>query len=364
VMEFVDGPSAHALLDRYGRLSVPDAVHIVLDVARGLEHAHSRNIVHRDIKPDNILITESGVAKLTDLGLARRTDEASHLTAARQGFGTPYYMPYEQAFDARQADGRSDIYALGATLYHLVTGEVPFTGENHMDVVDKKKEGRYAPASSVNPSVPRLLDQVLARMLAADPQDRYQTASELIVDLERSQLAGAVPSFVDLDVALRDPAVRARLAATAEPTRPDLDAPMHRKAAAGPDQWHVRFRDRSGHGHKGQATTEQIVQRLREGRLPRTAEACRHLRDGFHPLATYPEFQTALKEKKAPGPEDRTEATPRTERNGKPEPARVDVVRNVGGTPHSYPWLLLTGLGVGAAFTAAGLALVYRLFFS
>src|SRR5438067_5591546 len=120
VMEFVDGPSAHALLDRFGRLPVADAVHVVLDVARALEHAQSRNIVHRDIKPDNILITRTGVAKLADLGLAKRTDESSNLTLARQGFGTPYYMPYEQAMNARTADGRSDIYALGATLYHLL----------------------------------------------------------------------------------------------------------------------------------------------------------------------------------------------------------------------------------------------------
>ena len=105
-----------------------DAVYIILDIARGLEHVHSRNIVHRDIKPGNILIAQSGLAKLSDLGLAKRTDEASHLTAARQGFGTPYYMPYEQAINAKAADARSDIYALGATLYHLVVGEVPFTG--------------------------------------------------------------------------------------------------------------------------------------------------------------------------------------------------------------------------------------------
>jgi serine/threonine-protein kinase len=109
VLEFVDGPNALGLLEQLGRLPVGDAVHLALDVAKALEHAHSRNVIHRDIKPDNILITRSGIAKLADLGLAKRTDEASHLTAARQGFGTPYYMPYEQAVNARHADGRSDI---------------------------------------------------------------------------------------------------------------------------------------------------------------------------------------------------------------------------------------------------------------
>src|SRR5262249_5674656 len=141
VLEYVDGPSAHALLQRFGRLAVGDAVHIALDIARALEHAHSRSIVHRDIKPDNILLTQSGVAKLSDLGLAKRTDEASNLTAARQGFGTPYYMPYEQAMNAKYADGRSDIYALGATLYHLVTGEIPFSGATHLEIVEKKNIG-------------------------------------------------------------------------------------------------------------------------------------------------------------------------------------------------------------------------------
>ena len=170
VMEYVDGPSALELLQHHGRLSVGDAVHIALDIARALEHAHSRNIVHRDIKPDNILITRSGVAKLADLGLAKRTDEASHLTAARQGFGTPYYMPYEQAINAKYADGRSDIYALGATLYHLVTGEVPFPGDNHLEVVEKKNIGEFPPASAHNPEVPPALDDILAKMLARDPR--------------------------------------------------------------------------------------------------------------------------------------------------------------------------------------------------
>src|SRR5262245_50191278 len=188
VLEFVDGPSAHALLDGRGPLPVGAGVHIALDIARALEHAHSRNIVHRDIKPDNILLTASGLAKLGDLGLAKRTDEASHLTAARQGFGTTAYMPYEQAINAKYADGRSDIYALGATLYHLLTGQVPFPADNHLEVVEKKNQGAYQAASLLNAEVPPALDRILARMLARQPRDRYQTASELIIDLERSRL--------------------------------------------------------------------------------------------------------------------------------------------------------------------------------
>ena len=230
VMEYVVGPSTHALLDRLGPLPVGDVVHIALDIARALEYLHARNYVHRDIKPDNILITQAGLGKLADLGLAKRMDDASQLTATHQGFGTPYYMPYEQAISAKRADSRSDIYALGATLYHLLTGEVPFKGESPGEIAEKKLEGDFIPAHVINPEVPPLLDGILARMMARNPRDRFQTASELIVHLERSELAAALPSFVELDQALTDPLVRARLTAPSEATRPDLHTLARKKA--------------------------------------------------------------------------------------------------------------------------------------
>jgi serine/threonine-protein kinase len=211
ILEYVDGQSAHALLERSGRLSVGDVVHIGLDIARALEHAHARNVVHRDIKPDNILITRSGIAKLSDLGLAKRMDETKHLTALHQGCGTLYYMPFEQVSNARHADGRSDIYALGATLYHLVTGQVPFPGETHLEIAEKKIVGTFTPANDLNAEVPAILDRIFTKMLARDPGNRYQMASELIVDLERSKLAAALPSFADPERALHDPLVQERL---------------------------------------------------------------------------------------------------------------------------------------------------------
>ncbi len=297
VLEFVDGPTAQALLDHQGRLALGDAVHIALDVARALEHAHSRNIVHRDIKPDNILITRSGVSKLVDLGLARRTDETSHLTAARQGFGTTHYMPYEQAVNARCADGRSDIYALGATLYHLVTGSVPFPGDNHLDVVEKKNHGAFTPASKLNAAVPPVLDHILSRMLAREPRDRYQTASELIVDLERSRLAAPVPTFADPNQALQDPWVQQCLASSAEPTRLDPEMPAAATSSASKPEsngvWILRYRNPAGKLCRARASTEEIVTRLRRGRLSARVEARHADNADYHPLSFYPEFKDA-----------------------------------------------------------------------
>jgi serine/threonine-protein kinase len=354
VLEYVDGPSAHALLNRFGRLSVGDAVHIVLDIARALEHAHSRSVVHRDIKPDNILLTLSGLAKLADLGLAKRTDEASHLTAARQGFGTPYYMPYEQAMNARSADGRSDIYALGATLYHLLTGEVPFPGTTHLEIVDKKSLGLFTPASGLNPKVPAVLDRILERMMARDLADRYQTASELIVDLERANLSAPVPSFVDQDLALQDPLVRERLIAPAQPTCPDLRSgaaePKAEARNGNPDLWYLKYRDRRGQWCKARATTQQVVQRLRDGRVPADVEACHQPHGAFKALEAYPEFQQAM----AAGSITRKPRKKEPPRSGSfRRPALSAVAGDVRPTllPTSAPRLLLVA-------TAAGLAVL------
>ncbi len=343
VLEFVDGPSARALLESRGRLPVGDAVHIALSIARALEYAHSRNIVHRDIKPDNILITRSGVSKLADLSLARRTDEASHLTAARQGFGTTHYMPYEQAINARHADGRSDIYALGATLYHLVTGSVPFPGDNHLEVVEKKNQGDFMPASVLNPEVPLALDRILARMMARQPRDRYQTVSELIVDLERSRLAADVPTFADPERARDDPWVKVCQAAAAEPTRLDPEAPPRPKAPAD-GVWLLRFRNRAGRLCKVRATTRDVLERLRAGQLPAVVEARRPQQKKFRPLLTFDEFHDV-------------QPPPRRQRKRRPERPRRTRPPSLGGFRWALVWAA-AAVVLLAALVAVYLSLV------
>lgn len=221
---------------------------------------------------------------LSDLGLAKRTDETSHLTAARQGFGTPYYMSYEQAINARFADARSDIYALGTTLYHLLTGDIPFKGDTTLELVEKKSIGLFRPASELNKDVPAVIDRILDKMLALNPGDRYQTASELIVDLERTGLVAQVLSFatsVDPDVA-----------------RQSSEEPAETSAADRNQFWYLRYRDRQGRLCKAKATMAAILKHLEEGKLSDQVEVSLQPQGEFLPLAQSSHFQSALKDAK------------------------------------------------------------------
>jgi serine/threonine-protein kinase len=195
VLELVDGPSAHAACGRPGRLPVGMAVRIGLDIARALAFLHARQYVHRDVKPDNILLHPDGGAKLADLGLAKRLCDDSQLTAIHQGVGTSYYMPYEQAVNANLVDGRSDIFALGATLYHLLTGEVPFTGGTHDEIVREKWEGTFRPIRASTPTVPPGVAELVEATLACDPRARVQTADRLADALAATGLATRLPAF-------------------------------------------------------------------------------------------------------------------------------------------------------------------------
>jgi eukaryotic-like serine/threonine-protein kinase len=147
------------------------------------------------VKPDNILFHPDGSAKLADLGLAKRLNDDTGLTSVNQGVGTSYYMPYEQALNASLVDARSDVFALGATLYHLLTGHVPFPGATHEEIVKGKESDRFIPVRAANPDVPEALAAVLERTLHRDPRARFATADEFAAALDATGLATRVPAF-------------------------------------------------------------------------------------------------------------------------------------------------------------------------
>jgi serine/threonine protein kinase len=222
VLEFIDGPSSHSVLVKLGKLPTGMAVRIGIDIGRALGFLHNRNYVHRDVKPDNVLLHPNGTAKLADLGLTKRLSDDSHLTSVNTGVGTSYYMPYEQAMNAAFVDGRSDIFALGATLYHLLTGDVPFGGTTHEEILREKESESFTPVRKLNADVPANLAAIIAKTLAWDPRDRYQTAEELVEALEATELATPIPSFAEGEVEVPTLA-EARSLDT--PTRADLPRP-------------------------------------------------------------------------------------------------------------------------------------------
>src|SRR5262249_24103359 len=142
-----------------------------------------------DVKPKNILVTELGYVKITDLGLAKPLDEDLSLTDSGTGIGTPMYMAPEQVINGKRADARADIYALGGVLYEFLTGRPPFRGETAREMLGAKERGQFTPARRLNPGLPDRLDLVLDRMLAADLRYRYPSCAELIADLRRIGLA-------------------------------------------------------------------------------------------------------------------------------------------------------------------------------
>ena len=264
-------------------------------MARGLEHLHSRNLIHRDVKPANILIGQNGIAKLTDFGLAKRMHEASHLTGTHQSFGTPHYMPYEQTMNARRADARSDIFALGATLYHLLTGEVPFPGDNAVEILGSKSEGTYPPACSLNPLVPPAVEQLLDKMMARNPVNRFQSATELIAALEKTGLAAETLSCLELDIGS---ATEDSISNSGQPTKPDLHV-GELQAAEGKTPTSALLgaalpRCRRGVKRKVRLTTGEVIARIQQGKLPSAAEARDHAQGIFRPLRDFPEFQNYL----------------------------------------------------------------------
>src|SRR5579859_2085867 len=182
VFEYVEGETLKERIRRLGRLPVSEAVAYSIEIARALGAAHARHIVHRDVKPQNVLIDEEGSAKVTDFGIAR-TMEEDGLTADGRVIGTTDYVSPEQAL-GRPVTGQSDLYSLGVVLYEMVTGEVPFKGENQVAVAMKHVREQLPDVQHHRPEVSAALASVIDGATAKRIEDRYADDAELIADLE------------------------------------------------------------------------------------------------------------------------------------------------------------------------------------
>ena len=185
VMEYVEGKTIADDLSAGKVFDEHEALEIIIQVAHALAHAHARVLIHRDVKPKNIMIGKDGAVKLADMGLARETtDIEAAQTEAGKAYGTPYYISPEQIRGKVDIDGRADIYGLGATFYHMVTGRVPFMAEDSVEVMRKHLKEPLVPPDHINTTLSAGVSEVIEIMMAKRRENRYKNVEELLMDLE------------------------------------------------------------------------------------------------------------------------------------------------------------------------------------
>jgi eukaryotic-like serine/threonine-protein kinase len=261
VMEFVEGESLGDRLEREKRLPEAEAIRIIGQVAQGLHRAHKQGLVHRDVKPDNILLTRDGKAKLADLGLVKELETDLNLTRTGRGLGTPHFMAPEQFRNAKNVDARSDIYSLGATLYMMVTGELPFKSCGPLDAWMKKIHNEISPALELTPDLSERVDWAIRRAMSPDPHMRPGSCREFIEDLTGHSTRRLTP--VDAD-------------------------------AGGPeDLWYLVYKDEEGVVHTVKGSMQGIRRSLKEKLLgdASNVRASRAKSGPFEPLRNHPEFR-------------------------------------------------------------------------
>lgn len=187
-MELITGMSLKEVLAAAGRLTVAETLGVMGQVLRALEAVHRAGIVHRDVKPGNIMLDASGRVVLMDFGLARRA-ERQDLTAAGAVLGTPEYMSPEQA-RGEKADERSDLYSIGVSLYEMLAGRPPFGGKDTIEILRQHVQGPVPPLLAAAPGTPPELERIIVRLLAKKPSERYPQIAELLADLEKLAPAG------------------------------------------------------------------------------------------------------------------------------------------------------------------------------
>ncbi|HET6574980.1 MAG TPA: protein kinase [Fimbriiglobus sp.] len=370
VMEFVDGESLGQRVERDGPVSEAEAVWIIGQVCEGLHRAHKQGLIHRDVKPDNIMIGSDGVVKLTDLGLVKDVEGEQNLTRTGRGLGTPHFMAPEQFRNAKNADVRCDVYSLAATLYMLVTGEVPFARTTPLDCWMKKVRNDFPEPRAFAPTLSSRVNWAIGRAMSAKPEQRPASCREFMEDV-----TGA--------------AWRANTGSSSAPT-----AAMVRQPPTD-DLWYLVYRDGDGEPHTVKGNTDGIRRNVASGSLGEAGSivVSRTKTGQFQPLKIVPEFRDLVvpgltpAPLVTPGPAPRlttaappTEADPPTPPTGSSSAKTVDDITEfehrpfdsslLDATPRQYTvdppppapkvgwvtWLLLAAAAVVVATVGLGLA--------
>lgn len=194
VMELVDGMTLKQYMEKRGILNWKEALHFAMQIAKALEHAHNQGIVHRDIKPHNVMILKNGSAKVTDFGIARIMSSQNTLT--KEALGSVHYISPEQAKGGR-VDNRSDLYSLGVVMYEMLTGRPPYDGESPVAVALQHINGGAPMPSTINPNIPGGLEQIIMHAMSVDPVRRYASATEMLYDMEEFRKNPSILFYFD-----------------------------------------------------------------------------------------------------------------------------------------------------------------------
>lgn len=295
VMEFVDGESLGARIEREGSLPESESIRIISAVAQGLHKAHKLGLIHRDVKPDNVLLTPDGQVKLTDMGLVKELDADTNLTRTGRGLGTPHFMAPEQFRNAKKADVRCDIYSLAATLYMMATGDLPFKSMNPLDAWMKKINNDLPAPRKVKPDVSERIDWAIRRSMSADPALRAATCREFVEDLTG--------------------------ASTRKITSPDAVDPAT-------DWWYMVYLDEDGKSHTVKGTKKGIRRSLKENLLgdAENIRVARTKQGPFEALREHPEFRDLVVELDgaAAKPSSKLQASPAASAPAKASPGPSD----------------------------------------
>jgi eukaryotic-like serine/threonine-protein kinase len=311
-MEYVEGGSIEGWLKKLGRFSIGDALHIILKTAAALQHAHEKSLIHRDIKPDNILLTKDGVVKLADLGLAKDTEEDLSLTKTGAGAGTPIYMAPEQARDVKNVDARVDIYALGIMLYVFLTGQPPFQGGSVVDVIIAKEKGLFDPIRKYNDQVPSKIDNIVDKMMARDPRHRFNSCSDLIdalspLGIDNKNLSFLAPADETSPGQQHD----SRPAPGKKPQQPtQIKVPTGATRGLGTvsaqtkiadeehvekDTWYWNFKSPQGRCVQKKLTIDEVRALIKAGAIDADTPLSKLPKTGFRTAASFSEFQPSFR---------------------------------------------------------------------
>ncbi len=182
VMEYIDGITLKEYINKQNSITWNDAVYFMTQILRAVQHAHDKGIVHRDIKPQNIILLPNGTLKVTDFGIARFSRSETK-TLTEQAIGSVHYIAPEQA-KGEQTDERADIYSMGVVLYEMLAGKVPFDSENAVSVALMQVQANAEKLTQINPNIPKGLEQICVHAMQKNPDDRYQSATEMLLDIE------------------------------------------------------------------------------------------------------------------------------------------------------------------------------------